>query len=108
MEGNYLKHDEVDAGSTVWSPCGEQGMLNIKSEVRIVPMSATGLNLLTVDTVDAKFSQKYYVEWQKCDAKKGNGGSGNTNGNGNIGNGGSRFDPNNLGREVDLSGRAVQ
>jgi hypothetical protein len=59
----------------VWSPCGEQGMLNIKSEVRIVPMSAKGLNLLTVDTVDAKFAQKYYVQWQKCDKKTG-GGSG--------------------------------
>ncbi|KAL1612346.1 hypothetical protein SLS60_000572 [Paraconiothyrium brasiliense] len=73
MEGNYLKHDEVDAGSTVWSPCGEQGMLNIKSEVRIVPMTAKGLNLLTVDTVDAKFSQKYYVQWQKCEGKAGGG-----------------------------------
>jgi hypothetical protein len=76
LEGNYLKHDEVDAGSTVWSPCGEQGMLNIKSEVRIVPMTAKGLNLLTVDTVDAKFSQKYYVQWQKCEGKNGGGGGG--------------------------------
>jgi hypothetical protein len=72
LEGNYLKHDEVDAGSTVWSPCGEQGMLNIKSEVRIVPMTAKGLNLLTVDTVDAK----YYVQWQKCEGKNGGGGGG--------------------------------
>lgn len=54
MDGNYLKHDEIEATTTVWSPCGEAGMLNIKSEVRIAPMSATGLNLLTVDTVDAK------------------------------------------------------
>lgn len=81
MEGTYLKHDEVDAGSTVWSPCGEQGMLNIKSEVRIVPMSATGLNLLTVDTIDAKFTQKYYVQWQKCPTK-GVPGGGNGNGGG--------------------------
>jgi hypothetical protein len=61
IEGNYLKHDEVDAGSTTWSVCGEQGMLNIKSETRIVPLSATSLNLLTVDTVDAKFTQKYAI-----------------------------------------------
>lgn len=106
MEGNYLKHDEVDAGSASWSPCGEQGMLNIKSEVRVVPMSATGLNLLTVDTVDAKFSQKYYMQWQKCDAKKSGGGSGD-----GLGSGGLRppsFDPSNLGREVDLTGRVIQ
>jgi hypothetical protein len=49
-------------------------MLNIKSEVRIVPVTAKGLNLLTVDTVDAKFSQKYYVQWQKCEGKSGGGG----------------------------------
>lgn len=83
MEGSYLKHDEVDAGSTVWSPCGEQGMLNLKSEVRIVPMAATGINLLTVDTVDAKFTQKYYVQWQKCDKQGGN--SGNAGGKGGLG-----------------------
>ena len=75
-------------------------MLNIKSEVRIVPMSATGLNLLTVDTVDAKFSQKYYVQWQKC--TKTTPTPGNT--------GGIRppnFDPSNLGREVDLTDRPI-
>jgi hypothetical protein len=99
MEGNYLKHDEVDAGSTVWSPCGAQGMLNIKSEVRLVPMSATGLNLLTVDTVDAKFSQKYYVQWQKCPPGGSTGGSGSTP----IGNGGIGFDGKDLGREVNLN-----
>ena len=79
-------------------------MLNIKSEVRIVPMSATGLNLLTVDTVDAKFTQKYYVQWQKCDSKNG-GGSGSGSGNNNgIGNGQRpEFDPGNLGREINLN-----
>jgi hypothetical protein len=61
MEGNYLKHDDIDAGSTIWSPCGEQGLLNIKSEVRIVPMSSTSLNLFTIDTVDAKVCRAYPV-----------------------------------------------
>ncbi|ORY12186.1 hypothetical protein BCR34DRAFT_482986 [Clohesyomyces aquaticus] len=103
MEGNYLKHDEVDAGSTVWSKCGEQGMLNIKSEVRIVPMSSTSLNLLTVDTLDAKFSQKYFVQWQRCD-KASSGDSGNS---GSIRGPNGGFDPSNLGREVDLNGRVI-
>ncbi|KAF2736460.1 hypothetical protein EJ04DRAFT_522042 [Polyplosphaeria fusca] len=103
FEGNYLKHDEVDAGSTVFSPCGEQGMLNIKSEVRIVPFTSTTLNLLTVDTVDAKFSQKYYMQWRKCDGKQG----------GNSGNGAfpgresGGFDSGNLGRE-DMFATAIR
>lgn len=100
MEGNYLKHDEIDAGTTVWSPCGEQGILNVKSETRIVPFTSTGLNLLTVDTVDAKFTQKYFVQWQKCDKKPASGG-----GSGGIRP--PRFDPDNMGREVDLGGRPI-
>ncbi|KAF2456459.1 hypothetical protein BDY21DRAFT_273949, partial [Lineolata rhizophorae] len=66
IDDNYLKHDEVDAGTTVWSPCGEQGMLNIKSEVRLSPFTSEAVNLLTVDTVDTKFTQKYYMQWQPC------------------------------------------
>lgn len=54
MSKNYIKHDEVDSASTVWSPCGEQGMLNIKSEVRISPMDTTTMNLLTMDSFDSK------------------------------------------------------
>ncbi|KAF2262245.1 hypothetical protein CC78DRAFT_468268 [Lojkania enalia] len=100
-EGNYLKHDEVDAGSTVWSACGEQGMLNIKSEVRIVPFTSTSINLLTVDTVDAKFTQKYYMQWQKCTTP----GGGNSGSTPPLRGPDGGFDPNNLGREVDLAGR---
>ncbi|KAF2471701.1 uncharacterized protein BDR25DRAFT_285286 [Lindgomyces ingoldianus] len=103
MEGSYLKHDEINAGSAVWSKCGEQGMLNIKSEVRIVPMSSTSLNLLTVDTVDGKFEQKYYVQWEKCDKKT----TGETGGTGSIRGPNGGFDPSNLGREVDLTGRVI-
>lgn len=54
MDNNYILHDDVDAVTNVWSPCGEQGLLNIKSEVRIAPMRATSLNLLTVDSFDSK------------------------------------------------------
>lgn len=54
MDENYMLHDDVDSVSTVWSPCGEQGLLNIKSEVRIAPMRTTSLNLLTVDSFDSK------------------------------------------------------
>lgn len=78
-------------------------MLNIKSEVRIVPMTAKGLNLLTVDTFDGKFVQKYYMQWQKCDPKKG--GTGGTGGTPIGRPGPDPFDSGNLGREVDLSGR---
>lgn len=76
-------------------------MLNIKTETRIVPLKAQGLNLLTMDTVDAKFSQKYFMQWQKCWEKKATGGNG-------AGLRDPAFDPGNLGREVDLTGRPIQ
>lgn len=40
-------------------------MLNINSQVRLA--GATGLNgLMTTDSVDTKFTQILYLNWQKC------------------------------------------
>lgn len=68
VNGDYLKHDEADNTSVVWSPCGANGMLNINSQVRLTGSSsypkATGL--LTTDSTDLKFTQVVYVQWQKC------------------------------------------
>lgn len=68
VTGDYLKHDEADSTSVVWSPCGAAGNLNINSQVRLENLSggskATGL--LTTDSTDLKFTQVVYVQWQKC------------------------------------------
>ncbi|KAH6616314.1 hypothetical protein C7974DRAFT_379246 [Boeremia exigua] len=67
MDENYVLHDTVESLTRVWAPCGEQGLLNIKSEVRIAPMRTRTLNLLTVDSLDGKFTQKFAVQWRKCE-----------------------------------------
>ncbi|KAF2027760.1 hypothetical protein EK21DRAFT_71316 [Setomelanomma holmii] len=64
--GDYLKHDEADSTSIVWSPCGTTGMLNINSQVRLASSNATATGLLTTDSTDLKFTQVVYVQWQKC------------------------------------------
>ena len=66
MEGNYLKHDEAKSTSTVWSPCGTNGMLNINSQVRLQSTNPAATGLLTTDSTDLKFTQVVYVQWQKC------------------------------------------
>lgn len=64
---NYLKTDELPIESTVWSPCGREGLLNINSEVRITPLDATKPALMTVDSTDLNFRQIHHLQWQHCD-----------------------------------------
>jgi hypothetical protein len=66
VTGDYLKHDEADSTSIVWSPCGAAGMLNINSQVRLTSSNTSATGLLTTDSTDLKFTQVVYVQWQKC------------------------------------------
>lgn len=49
-DDNYIKTDELSVQTTVWSPCGQEGLLNINSEVRLSPPDATQSALLTVSS----------------------------------------------------------
>ncbi|KAF2186735.1 hypothetical protein K469DRAFT_630701 [Zopfia rhizophila CBS 207.26] len=66
LTGDYLKHDQADSTSVVWSPCGAEGMLNINSQVRLQSSNTSATGLLTTDSTDLKFTQVVYVQWQKC------------------------------------------
>ncbi|KAF2491948.1 hypothetical protein BU16DRAFT_574108 [Lophium mytilinum] len=68
VNGDYLKHDEADSTSVIWSPCGAEGMLNINSQVRLTSTNSSSSGLLTTDSLDAKFLQVVYVGWQTCTA----------------------------------------
>ncbi|KAK3375553.1 hypothetical protein B0T24DRAFT_571831 [Lasiosphaeria ovina] len=65
-DDNYLKTDQFGIESTVWSPCGVEGLININSEVRLTPQDAVKPALLTVDSTDLKFTQVHYLQWQTC------------------------------------------
>jgi len=69
FDDNYLKTDQFGVQSTIWSPCGLEGLININSEVRVSPLSTTNKNLLTVDSTDLSFRQIHYLQWQKCTKK---------------------------------------
>ncbi|ORY06369.1 hypothetical protein BCR34DRAFT_590611 [Clohesyomyces aquaticus] len=66
LTGDYLKHDQADSTSIVWSPCGAEGMLNINSQVRMSSTNSSATGLLTTDSTDLKFTQVVYVKWQVC------------------------------------------
>ncbi|KAK3897752.1 hypothetical protein C8A05DRAFT_19540 [Staphylotrichum tortipilum] len=66
FDDNYLKTDQFGVESTVWSPCGVEGLLNINSEVRLSPQDAVKPALLTVDSTDLRFKQIHYLQWQTC------------------------------------------
>jgi hypothetical protein len=67
INGDYLKSDKAESTSTVMSPCGASGMLNINSQVRLTSSSPNKSNgLLTTDSTDLKFTQVVSVQWQKC------------------------------------------
>jgi hypothetical protein len=68
-DDNYLKTDQFGVTSTVWSPCGLEGLLNINSEVRLSPSDSTKSGQLTVDSTDLRFKQIHYLQWQKCNKK---------------------------------------
>ncbi|KAK0615179.1 hypothetical protein B0T17DRAFT_592954 [Bombardia bombarda] len=68
-DDNYLKTDQFGIETTVWSPCGIEGLLNINSEVRLSPPDQTKSALLTVDSTDLKFVQKLFFNWEKCKKK---------------------------------------
>ncbi|KAF2006318.1 hypothetical protein P154DRAFT_529990 [Amniculicola lignicola CBS 123094] len=68
VTGDYLKHDQADSTSVVWSPCGTNGMLNINSQVRLTSSVPAATGLLTTDSTDLKFTQVVYVQWQACKA----------------------------------------
>ncbi|PGH19826.1 hypothetical protein AJ80_03743 [Polytolypa hystricis UAMH7299] len=64
-DADYFIHDEAPSTSTVWSPCGGNGLLNINSQLRLSG-DRTKAGLLTNDSIDGSFVQVVHVRWQEC------------------------------------------
>lgn len=62
---NYEVHDDIGIETLVWSPCGVNRALNIKTEARVAASGRSNA-LLTVDSVDGEFVQIYAMKWQRC------------------------------------------
>jgi hypothetical protein len=68
-DDNYLKTDIFGVESTVWSPCGAAGMLNINSEIKLNPLASEVPAVLTATSTDLTFKQIQYLQWRKCTRK---------------------------------------
>jgi hypothetical protein len=69
-DDNYVKQDKFGVESTIWSPCGKEGMLNINSEIRVTPLDSSKAALMTVrdesnSTIWAVW-QSVEIAWQEC------------------------------------------
>jgi hypothetical protein len=67
MDKDYLITDTVPFDSTVWSPCGKDGALNINTQVRVDNSGRSGgQGQLTTDSIDGKVSFVFGMSWRKC------------------------------------------
>ncbi|KAK2760383.1 hypothetical protein FQN54_002453 [Arachnomyces sp. PD_36] len=65
-DDDFLLHDEAASTSTVWSPCGENGALNINSQLRLTTTDPEASGQMANDSLDTSFRQVVHVKWQEC------------------------------------------
>ena len=67
FDDDYLINDRLGISETVWSPCGANRALNIKTQVRV---SASGSRraLITTDSIDGELRTlyRYGLVWHRC------------------------------------------
>ncbi|RDL35898.1 Uncharacterized protein BP5553_06510 [Venustampulla echinocandica] len=66
FSNNYNIADNVPMASTVWSPCGADLPINIKSQISLASTKTTAKGLMTDDSIDGKITWVTGVSWRKC------------------------------------------
>ncbi|KAJ3397785.1 hypothetical protein HDU92_002457 [Lobulomyces angularis] len=63
--GDYTIRDAFPLETTIWSSCTAKANVNINTQIRLSgPNDKQGL--ITIDSVDAKVTQIYGLQWKKC------------------------------------------
>ncbi|KAL1612766.1 hypothetical protein SLS60_000995 [Paraconiothyrium brasiliense] len=62
--GKYVKKDDVAV--SVWSPCGQQSLLNVNAEVALTPMGSYASGQLAVNKETGRFASQLYIQWRQC------------------------------------------
>ncbi|KAH9861442.1 hypothetical protein J1614_011188 [Plenodomus biglobosus] len=75
----YTKQDAVETTATIWSPCGNTGILNINNRISLTSKAAHQAGEMSNDDATVAFTQQLHVAWKKC--TPGSGGSGGGLGN---------------------------
>lgn len=62
----YTKEDLVETTATIWSPCGDTGLLNINNRIALTATSTTAAGEISNDDATVAFTQQLHVSWRKC------------------------------------------
>jgi hypothetical protein len=58
--------DSLGLSELVWSPCGVNRALNVKSSIQVT--AAPGQSaLITIDSIDGELIHRYGISWRRCD-----------------------------------------
>ncbi|KAF9265724.1 hypothetical protein L218DRAFT_114594 [Marasmius fiardii PR-910] len=64
---NYVFRDEFNLTPTIYSPCGEDTVLNINSQVRVDNTAdKTASGYIVNDSIDASITQTFNFQWLTC------------------------------------------
>lgn len=63
--GGYSRQDNLGISSVVWSPCGMNAPLNIRTQVALEG-SMYPMAMLTTDQIDGRVRQIYGLTWRSC------------------------------------------
>ncbi|KAH7079851.1 hypothetical protein BKA63DRAFT_229515 [Paraphoma chrysanthemicola] len=64
VKGKYYKQDKVPV--VRWSPCGDEALFNVNSEVALTPFATPANGLLAATRESGKFVNNLYFAWKKC------------------------------------------
>ncbi|KNG46325.1 secreted protein [Stemphylium lycopersici] len=70
----YTKQDSVETTATIWSPCGQNGILNVNNRIALSNNKAEQAGEMSNDDATVAFTQQLHVAWRAC--TPGSGGSG--------------------------------
>lgn len=64
---SYTKEDKIQNASTVWSPCGANGILNVNNRIALNNnQNRDGQGEISNDDATVRFEQKISVQWRRC------------------------------------------
>ena len=66
LQKDYTIQDSIPITSTIWSPCGADLPINIKSQISLASTNKKANGLFTDDSIDGKVTFVTGVQWQKC------------------------------------------
>ncbi|KAH8878768.1 secreted protein [Thozetella sp. PMI_491] len=66
--GLYTQGDDVQTASTIYSPCGSNGILNVNNRIALVSTNPAANGILTNDDATVSINQQMQLNWRPCKA----------------------------------------